>query len=329
MDEHHAMPSRFVAATARAARTPATPEASFRWHRVAFVIVAIGSAAVLAVFVAITVRLGVEAITGPPPSADAVKALWAFAGAAAAAAVTLTGLFFTRTQAARSEQRLALDTAVKGLQLLAQDGPTYSPRGVVAGALATLVHLEHPVIAMRSLAACWADDAVDTPTATWLISEVLDAPHAQAHLEAAALLDAHAHQFAGIAPGSFSWPAAIEFRWMPEIAPLPARLLVLRAVLTTLVSRPRSWWREGGREGWAVALLHHAVLTDPDDTIKAHAAFCVQSLLPDLNVSDVQSAEGWISVTTIQASVASAPARENTVQMLGVSLRDLEAWASA
>jgi len=47
-----------------------------------------------------------------------------------------------------------------------EDATGYRPRGVVAGALATLVHLKHSVVAMRSLAACWADDAVNTPTAT-------------------------------------------------------------------------------------------------------------------------------------------------------------------
>jgi hypothetical protein len=77
------------------------------------------------------------------------------------------------------------------------------------------VHAHAPrdvrAIAMRSLAACWNDNAVDIPSATWLLSESFASPDAQAQIEAAAMLDAHAHDLCEEPSGTFSWPASIEY----------------------------------------------------------------------------------------------------------------------
>ena len=74
------------------------------------------------VFLAVLCRLAYQALTGPSPSGDALKAMWAFTGAAIAAAVTLTGLLFSRAQVERTERRLVLDTTVEGLKLLTMPG---------------------------------------------------------------------------------------------------------------------------------------------------------------------------------------------------------------
>jgi hypothetical protein len=57
---------------------------------------------------------------------------------------------------------------------LLSDGTAYPTKAAVAGAIAALIHLEHPVIAMRCLEAAWDDNAVDRGTAAWLISEVYE-----------------------------------------------------------------------------------------------------------------------------------------------------------
>jgi hypothetical protein len=286
--------------------------------------------AVFISLIAVVLRLAYDAVTSPPPKGDALKPIWAFLAAAATAAVALTGVFFTRAQSARTEERLALDTAVNGLKLLmTEDGTRYAVPGVVAGAVATLVHLKHPVIAMRALAACWEDNAVDAPSATWLISEIFELHAHPAQLEAAAMLDAHAHELCREAAGSFSWPASIEFRWIPN-APLPARLRVLRAVLRTLVSKEPGWWRQGGRQGWAFALFHHALQTDKNNDIKAHAASALACLVPLLRSSGltlIQSLDDWISIRDIEEDVTNAPAKTRDIVMLRQSLRDLEYWA--
>ncbi len=264
--------------------------------------------------------------------------MWGFIGAAVAAAVALIGALFTRAQAARADRRLALETTVNGLKLMTvADGTRYAPEGVVAGAIAALVHLQHPVIAMRALGACWGDKGIDIASATWVISEIFDGDDPQAQLEAAAMLDAHATELCGSDPGALSWPAAIEFCWIPK-APLPARLRVLRAILRTLLSKPPSWWREGGRQGWAVALLHEAVRTDADKDLKQHAATALDTLLPLLqasNLVEIQSAKGWIEVRDVRRDVdqAQGPGTDGApakrIVMLEQELGKLTPWASA
>jgi hypothetical protein len=285
--------------------------------------------AVLAVFAAVTLRFGFEALAGSPPEGDAVTAMWAFAGSAVAAAATLTGVFLARAQAARTEHRLALDTAVSGLRLLTvSDGNAYAPRGVVAGAIATLVHLKHPVIAMRSLAACWNDKAVDIPSATWLLSEIFASDDAQAQIEAAVILDAHADELCSDAAGTFCWPASIEYRWCADGTPLPARLRVLRAILRILASRPRDWWREGGRDGWAAALLQQVALCDDDDDVKAHAAHYIDVLLADSHLQTIQTETTWMTIVELRDSVKAVPRPHRKIIMLGDSEDALRRWAA-
>jgi hypothetical protein len=243
-----------------------------------------------------------------------------------------------REQAKQAEKRLAVDSAVSGLTLLSSaDGASYRPKGVVAGAVAALVHLDHPIIAMRALSACWTDEAIDVPSATWVISEVFESDSAQAKHEAAALLDAHAGELCGDSPGVFSWPAAMEYHW-PATAPLPAQIRLVRAVLRTLVSRDRRWWIDGGRQGWAAGLLYDALLSDTDDAIQLSAARALDILIPCLREAGLVQiqAEAWIDVGELAAKTdamlrrhrhdADAPSSP-VIAMLMKDQESLEAWA--
>jgi hypothetical protein len=300
-------------------------------QRVGSSLLVVLAGAVCIALVAVVLRLAYDVVTGPSPKGDALQAIWAFLAAVVAAGVTLTGIYFTRRQTERTEERLALDTATNGLKLLmAEDGIHYAPRGVVAGAIATLVHLKHPVIAMRALAPCWESEAVDIPSATWLISEIFASQASQAQLEAAVMLDAHAHELCRKAPGSYSWPASIEFCWISNTL-LPTRLLVLRAVLRTLVSKDPRWWRDGGRQGWAVVLLHNAMQMDADDELKAHAKAALDKLVPLMvrsKLTDLQSADGWLSIAKVKVNMKAAPKKKREIVMLRGSLCELKYWAS-
>jgi hypothetical protein len=121
---------------------------------------------------------------------------------------------------------------------------------------------------------------------------------------------------------------AIEYRWLPSTSPLPARLSVLRAILRILVSRPRSWWREGGREGWAAALLHDAVRTDEDPHISQHAATYVTMLLTDTQLSSIQTPDGWVSVEAIRERAAATATPPQHIIMLRAVEDDLGRWAA-
>jgi hypothetical protein len=272
-----------------------------------------------------------------------LNAVWAFLAAAVAASVTLAGALFTRAQTrrtetrltlenARAEERLALDTVVSGLKLLTVgDGYAYAPPGVIVAVIGTLVHLKHQVIALRLLAACWDDGAVDTASAMWLIGEILESSSQQAQLEATAMLDAHSGRLCLETPGSFSWPRSIEFHWITH-APLPARLHVLRAVLRTLTSRNADWWHEGGRQGWAVVLLREAVQTDVDRDIKSHAAAAAAILIPLLRrygLTSMQSADDWVPLDDVEHELSGISPSRRKIVMLAEPMAELGRWASA
>jgi hypothetical protein len=299
-----------------------------RWRRRGAVALGIGTAAVV---VAVLGRLAFDALTGPAPREGTLQTTGAFLAALIAAIVTFTGAWFARSQAKRTEHRLELDTAVGGLKLLTVgDGSKYAPKGVVAGAIATLAHLEHQVIAMRALAACWADDAVDVTSATWLISEVLASNAEEAQVEAAALLDARAGELCQQAPGRFSWPARIEFRWIPD-APFAARLRVMRAVLKMQVSRPPEWWYAGGRLGWAVGLLHEAMRTERNHDLKTHAKTALEILtrLVSPTLESVQAERNLLAMSAIESAMTDVPSADRLFVALAGPMQQLEDWVDA
>jgi hypothetical protein len=175
--------------------------------------------------VSVVIRSGLfDFASKKPLTANDAQAIWVFLGSAVAASVTACGLLLTNAHNARlilfqreidlrdrvaaetADRRLTLDTAVATLELLSE-GPAYAPKGSVAGALTTLVHLGHPIIAMRCLAASWDDKAIDSASATWLISEAYSKGTPASQIEAANLLRDHALDLTDpTRPGTFSWP---------------------------------------------------------------------------------------------------------------------------
>jgi hypothetical protein len=275
-------------------------------------------------------------------SSEDVRALWAFIGSGVGASVTLVGLLLARshnertlalqTEAERNrtaaakeaEMRLALDTVVKGLDMVATSG-TYAPRAKIAGALAALVHLNHPIIAMRTLGAAWADGAVDVPSATWLINEVFELGSDQSQLEAAALLDIHATELCTSTPGIFFWPVSAEYMW-PASMQLNARLRLFRAILTTLTSKPVEWWSDGGRAGWALSLLDEVVQNDSDEKMMAEAAIAAQTILYVVRVDTIQYRTDWKPIEDVRSRVMDIN-RTSEILMLRRAQQELDDWA--
>ena len=99
---------------------------------------------------------------------------------------------------------------------------------------------------MRTLAAAWADEAVDSQAACWLTSEVLKTGSDESKAEAASLLDRNSDRLATSVRGTYYWPASIYERW-PGKFPIDARVSILFAIPKVLLSRPRAWWT--GNEG--------------------------------------------------------------------------------
>lgn len=247
-----------------------------------------------------------------------VRALWAFVASGLATGATVIGLLFTRSHSQRtlafqedmenrrlvaekevndrsavlqreSEARLALDTVVKGLDLIVLADGSYAPKARMAGALAALVHLGHPIIAMRTLSAAWDEDAVDAETACWLISQVFEGGSEHSKTEAAEILVRHA---AKLTPNPelrsyYVWPQGIQERWPSEL-PIAVRHYLLNAVVEVVVSRDRSWWT--GKAIWAMALIHEALQKDPDGDVRDNAVVLLRVFL---NTVEDGYSVGW------------------------------------
>jgi hypothetical protein len=263
--------------------------------RIAFVLALILLCAVLALIVVLLIRSGFFKF-GAPITDTQYKALWTFLASALGAAVTLIGLTLTSSHNARTlalqsdmenrksiavndaENRQKLQAAVEGLQLISTSEGRYAVSAQVAGSLATLVHLGHPVIAMRVLRAAWSDGPVDVDTAVWLINEVLEKGSRESQFEASSLLCEHAADLCDGRDGhegEFSWPSLLYNKWPIDQAKV-CRFEILFAVVRVVISKTKDWW--GFQYDWSLALLDEAIEKDPDAVLKN----CARHLLEPL-----------------------------------------------
>jgi len=285
---------------------------------------------------------GIAAIRGPSRTAGQLNAAeLAFLASAFATLVSATGLWLTKTYNDRAEDRLVLETVATGLNMIGQDGG-YAPAAKVAGALATLIHLEHPVIAIRALRAAWLDGAVDAETATWLIGEVLETGTPGSKLEAARLLRSRVEVLTeGRADGSLDlhWPYPLYENW-PVTLDIEARIDILQAMVDLLLSRPLRAWRAGdyspGARGysWMLPLLDEIIREEPDPVIKGQAAIVAETLLATMPAAtQVNWRSNWVAIGPMRerAAVTAAAAMKSGQRL--TPFRDvgerLQKWASA
>ncbi|SNX62311.1 hypothetical protein SAMN06272735_4082 [Streptomyces sp. TLI_55] len=265
-------------------RSTSTPRKNRRINLISLIAVALLVVAPL-YLLAVTVAIRSNLFDFDKGALDAkdTKALWAFIGSGIAAAVTLTGLLVTANHNRQAERRLGLDTAVKGIALTHREDGSYAQKAVLAGALSTLVHLYHPVIAMRMLSATWREDAADTASAIWIIDEVLEDGTPESQIEAARLFYQHADQLCYASAGQYEFPAILEKKW-PAKLPWDARLALLTGLPKFLTSKPKQWWTDGHH--WICPLLEAVIKDDNDKSLKAFAHDMLERLLSDVEPSD-------------------------------------------
>lgn len=212
----------------------------------------------------------------------------AFIGGWLGTAATVLGMLFTWQHNRRERYRLGLETVVKSLDCLES---RQSPR--VAGALASMVLLGHPRLALRVLASAWKLDQVDAEAATWLIGQILTSGSARrakdgdpvdqsAVVEAAVLLREHAGKLTNDEPRSFSFPWHFYKQWdaEPEL-PLEAKEQLLVAMGKMLASRGIQWWAsDGNPPRWPTEIFRQCAQFDRDPKIGPAAAV----LFAELNV---------------------------------------------
>jgi hypothetical protein len=283
---------------------------------------------IYAISASLAVRSGLFDLRDRTVSDREIQAIWTLVASGIATAVTLIGLLLTRSHNQRMLERTSLDTVVKGLELILGHEGRYAPRARVAGALAALVHLGHPVIAMRTLNAAWEDNAVDTDTATWLISEVMSAGSKDSKIEASVLLSSRASELCVDSdPPRVSWPANLSDEWRTDL-PIDARLTIVITILEVLLSRDVKWW--AGYQGWAVVLLDDARLKDSNPGIRYYAAEALGIVIRTYGPkpTGVWSFKGgWKSLEKISAEVADCEISDADLDYRLGLLRRLASWA--
>lgn len=221
------------------------------WVSVAFVVLIV--LPLYAVLAIVAVRTKLLDLDGDAFTDEQYKAIWTFLGVALGTAATIMGAILTKANNDKNlaeqrvgEDRQKLDTAVQALNLIKQDDKYASP-AVTAGALAALVHLGHPTIAMLTTQAALSDDAVTTETAVWLVDQVLMSEHsAKSKADALGILDTLTPQLTReSAPGVFQFPHSAISTW-PSGLDESGNYWLLDSMMALLVSREYEWWISGG-----------------------------------------------------------------------------------
>jgi hypothetical protein len=240
---------------------------------------------------------------GASLSADDARAVWGFLGAAIAASVSAIGLLLARAQNLRSlafqqgvedakerqladtDRRLTLDTAIASLQLIGESG-AYAPPAVVAGALTTLVHLGHPVIALRCLAAAWPEsEAVDVKTATWTMEAAFNTGGQDAQSEAVHLATKNLSTLVPDDPEADTWvPEFMLNQWDSNVN-YATRCSIVRLYMSMPLKRSRADW---GPEvsNWLIFVLYRIIEADESLALRRSAAAGMQVLFDVENIQD-------------------------------------------
>lgn len=211
------------------------------------------------------------------------KNLWAFLGVSFGAVVTLIGALLTEQHKRRTdvlaretEDRLKIDTVAKVLELVTVEGQ-YAPRARVAGAIATLMRLGGGDVGVRILGELWTDNAVDSPTAIWLIDHILqDRTSGKAETEQAAyVLRDQASRLLPTVDDPHQdwnlWPDTLNHSWPTTAASQTTRNNLMEFVTKTILARDIAYWARGGFYGPFEALVR--ARNDPDVGMYAARAF--------------------------------------------------------
>lgn len=222
--------------------------------------------------IVIAIRSGILVPTKAALVGDQIKVYLAFIAGGLATSVTFIAAIFSWDHNRMEHGRLILDSTTKDLEIIAEE------KARVAGALASMVKLGQPVVAMRALGPIWTANAVDSYTATWLIDQVLNENRElSAVKEAATLLQVHSKSLTDEESHAVSWPGQLHRHWnyyLPEYA----KQQILKALIHVITSQSISWWQfndTGTR--WFIRILLEAA-EDRDKDIRVAASKVLISL---------------------------------------------------
>ena len=180
----------------------------------------------------------------------------------------------TAQQAAETEGRLRLETSIRAVELIAEEGETTAETRR-AGALFVLANLNQFDFALALLTQMWANREISPRAASWVVDRLLLSGNPVVEFSAASLLSNRADALA-VPPSGFIFPACASYRW-PSRVSRTARETLLTALMKLFLSRPRQDLDDSVLNGLIVQLN---IIRNEDDVdyIRNGALVCLDAL---------------------------------------------------
>jgi hypothetical protein len=223
-----------------------TPEAALAW-------IALGLAVLVVAFVVLLWALGVFDFHKKATAANAqvYAAVLGLVGAFFGTAFTFVAALLKHSidvrnvdQARETEQRLRLETSIRAVELLTEQGKKAPPTRQ-AGSLFVLGSLDQLDFALALLGEIWPKRHVSPGAAVWVVNRALESGDEQIQTNGALVLLANADKLKDTWVDScWEWPPCLTVAWTNDIA-VGAREVLLNALLKVLQSKPKNQWGSG------------------------------------------------------------------------------------
>jgi hypothetical protein len=212
----------------------------------------------------------------------------------------------TLGQSRETEERLRLETSIRAVELLTEDGKKASPARQ-AGALFVLGSLDQLDFALALLGQIWPGKDISPGAAVWVVDRGLMSKDERTQIDAALVLLSNADNLKDTWESScWEWPQCISYAWTNQIAPA-AREVLLDALLKVLASKPKDEWDPSCVNS---LLIHFDLIRRIDDKayIRNGALQCVDLLLDTDRYSDPSltlfAPHGEVSVAALREEIS-------------------------
>jgi hypothetical protein len=212
----------------------------------------------------------------------------------------------TLGQAQETEARLRLETSIRAVELLTDQGEK-ATEARQAGALFVLSSLDQLDFSLALLTELWPAGDITTTAAVWVIDRALTSGDERLQVDAASLLSKHGKLLTATAR-CFEWPACLTLKWRNDIHVF-ARENLLEALVKATASRPMEKWEDVCVNALVVQFN---CIRETDDALhnKNGAALCMNLLLDSPFYAgqdvDLLLPSGPLSVARLRADIATA-----------------------
>lgn len=207
-------------------------------------------------------------------NAQIIAAALTLVGVLVTASLTFVGVILKHSLDARTEGRLRLETSIRAVELLTEDGKPATPTRQ-AGALFVLANLNQLDFALALLGQMWANREVSPGAAVWVVNRLLLGGDESLQHQAAALLYANADTLSTSA--GYEYPECVNLTWTNDL-PTQAREWLVSALVKLLVSRERHDWDDADINA-VVVQLDLIRRADKASHVRNGALVCLDALL--------------------------------------------------